>query len=100
MATKKFAQMTTKKLKALKETEKRMREYHPNYIALIRYNSMYYSYEKSAKEVRLLGGVRDYVTDTGDYICFPESLLDEVLTRLIKAGRGVLTCNIIEDKPQ
>ena len=88
------------KHEALKETEKRMREKHPDYISLIRYNGMYYSYGESAKNVRLLDGVRNYITDTGDYICFPESLLDEVLTKLIKAGRGVLTCDIIEDKPQ
>lgn len=88
------------KHEALKETEKRMREKHPNYIALIRYNGMYYSYEKSAKEVRLSDGVRNYITDPGDYICFPESLLDEVLTKLIKAGSGVLTCEIIEDVPE
>lgn len=88
------------KHEALKETENKMREKHPNYIALIRYNGMYYSYEKSAKEVRLSDGVRDYITDTGDYICFPESLLDDVLPKLIKAGRGVLTCDIIEDEPQ
>ena len=88
------------KHEALKETEKRMREKHPNYIALIRYNGMYYSYGESAKNVRLSDGVRDYITDPGDYICFPESLLDDVLSKLIKAGRGVLTCDIIEDKPQ
>lgn len=88
------------KHESLKETEKRMREKHPNYIALIRYNGMYYSYEKSAKEVRLSDGVRNYITDTGDYICFSKSLLDEVLTKLIKAGRGVLTCDIIEDVPE
>lgn len=88
------------KHEALKATEKRVREYHPNYIALIRYNGMYYSYGESAKNVRLSEGVRDYITDTGDYICFPESLLDDVLPKLIKAGRGVLTCDIIEDEPQ
>ena len=88
------------KHEALKETEKRMREKRPNYIALIRYNGMYYSYEKSAKEVRLSDGVRDYITDPGDYICFPESLLDDVLPKLIKAGRGVLTCDIIEGVPE
>lgn len=88
------------KHEALKETEKRMREKHPDYIALIRYNGMYYSYEKSAKEVRLSEGVRNYITDPGDYICFPESLLDDVLPKLIKAGRGVLTCDIIEDVPE
>ena len=88
------------KHEALKETEKRMREYHPNYIALIRYNGMYYSYGESAKNVRLSDGVRDYITDPGDYICFPESLLDDVLPKLIKAGRGVLTCDIIEDMPE
>lgn len=84
----------------LKATEKRMREYHPNYIALIRYNGMYYSYEKSAKEVRFVDGVLENITDTGDYICFPESLLDAILPKLIKAGRGVLTCDIIEDVPE
>lgn len=88
------------KHEALKETEKRMREKHPDYIALIRYNGMYYSYEKSAKEVRFVDGVLEHITDTGDYICFPESLLDEVLTKLIKAGIGVLTCDIIEDVPE
>ena len=88
------------KHEALKDTEKRMREYHPNYIALIRYNGMYYSYGESAKNVRLSDGVRNYITDTGDYICFPESLFDEVLPKLIKAGRGVLTCGIIEDVPE
>ena len=88
------------KHEALKETEKRMREYHPNYIALIRYNGMYYSYGESAKNVRLSDGVRDYITDPGDYICFPESLLDAILPKLIKAGRGVLTCDIIEDVPE
>lgn len=88
------------KHEALKATEKRMREKHPNYIALIRYNGMYYSYGESAKNVRLSGGVRNYITDPGDYICFPESLLDDVLPKLIKAGRGVLTCDIIEDEPQ
>ena len=88
------------KHEALKETEKRMREKHPNYIALIRYNGMYYSYGESAKNVRLSDGVRDYITDPGDYICFPESLLDDVLPKLIKAGRGVLTCEIIEDAPE
>ena len=85
---------------ALKETEKRMREKHPNYIALIRYNGMYYSYGESAKNVRLSDGVRNYITDPGDYICFPESLLDAILPKLIKAGRGVLTCDIIEDVPE
>ena len=85
---------------ALKYTEKRMREKHPNYIALIRYNGMYYSYGESAKNVRLSDGARDYITDTGDYICFPESLLDDVLPKLIKAGRGVLTCDIIEGVPE
>lgn len=88
------------KHESLKATEKRMREYHPNYIALIRYDGMYYSYGESAKNVRLSDGVRDYITDTGDYICFPESLLDDVLPKLIKAGRGVLTCDIIENEPQ
>ena len=88
------------KHEALKETEKRMREKHPDYISLIRYNGMYYSYGESAKNVRLSDGARNYITDTGDYICFPESLLDEVLTKLIKASRGVLTCDIIEDKPR
>ena len=88
------------KHEALKETEKRMREKHPNYIALIRYNGMYYSYEKSAKNVRLSDGVRNYITDPGDYICFPESLLDAILPKLIKAGSGVLTCDIIEDVPE
>lgn len=88
------------KHEALKETEKRMHEKHPNYIALIRYNGMYYSYEKSAKEVRFVDGVLDHITDTGDYICFPESLLDDVLPKLIKAGRGVLTCDIIDDVPE
>ena len=88
------------KHEALKETEKRMREKHPNYIALIRYNGMYYSYEKSAKEARFVDGVLEHVTDTGDYICFPESLLDAVLPKLIKAGREVLTCDIIEDVPE
>ena len=88
------------KQEALKETEKRMREKHPNYIALIRYNGMYYSYGESAKNVRLSDGVRDYITDPGDYICFPESLLDAILPKLIKAGRGVLTCDIIEDAPE
>ena len=88
------------KHEALKETEKRMREKHPNYIALIRYNGMYYSYGESAKNVRLSDGVRDYITDPGDYICFPESLLDDVLPKLIKAGCGVITCDIIEDEPQ
>ena len=85
---------------ALKYTEKRMREKHPNYIALIRYNGMYYSYGESAKNVRLSDGVRDYITDPGDYICFHESLLDAILPKLIKAGRGVLTCDIIEDAPE
>lgn len=88
------------KHEALKETEKRMREYHPKHIALIRYNGMYYSYGESAKEVRLSDGVRNYITDTGDYICFPESLLDAILPKLIKAGSGVLTCDIIEDVPE
>ena len=88
------------KHEALKETEKRMREKHPNYIALIRYNGMYYSYGESAKEVRFVDGVLEHIIDTGDYICFPESLLDEVLTKLIKAGSGVLTCDIIEDVPE
>lgn len=88
------------KHEALKETEKQMREYHPNYIALIRYNCMYYSYGESAKNVRLSDGVRDYITDPGDYICFPESLLDAILPKLIKAGRGVLICDIIEDVPE
>ena len=88
------------KHEALKETEKRMREKHPNYIALIRYNGMYYSYEKSAKEVRFVDGVLEHITDTGDYICFPESLLDAILPKLIKAGSGVLTCDIIEDVPE
>ena len=88
------------KHEALKETEKRMREYHPNYIALIRYNGMYYSYGESAKNVRLSDGVRNYITDTGDYICFPESLLDAILPKLIKAGSGVLTYDIIEDVPE
>ena len=84
----------------LKATEKRMREKHPNYISLIRYNGMYYSYGESAKAVRYVDGVLNIITDPGDYICFPESLLDDVLTKLIKAGRGVLTCDLIEDKPQ
>lgn len=88
------------KHETLKATEKKMREYHPDYIALIRYNGMYYSYGESAKNVRLSDGVRNYITDPGDYICFPESLLDDVLPKLIKAGRGVLTCDIIEDEPQ
>lgn len=88
------------KHESLAGTEKRMREYHPNHIALIRYNGMYYSYGESAKNVRLSDGVRNYITDTGDYICFPESLLDDVLPKLIKAGRGVLTCDIIENEPQ
>ena len=88
------------KHEALKETEKRMREKHPNYIALIRYNGMYYSYEKSAKEVRFVDGVLEHITDTGDYICFPESLLDAILPKLIKAGSGVLTCDIIDDVPE
>lgn len=88
------------KHESLKATEKRMREKRPDYIALIRYDGMYYSYGESAKNVRLSDGVRDYITDTGDYICFPESLLDDVLPKLIKAGRGVLTCDIIEDEPQ
>lgn len=88
------------KHEALKATEKRMREKRPDYIALIRYNGMYYSYGESAKNVRLSDGVRNYITDPGDYICFPESLLDDVLPKLIKAGRGVLTCDIIEDEPQ
>ena len=88
------------KHEALKYTEKRMREKHPDYISLIRYNGMYYSYGESAKEVRLSDGVRNYITDTGDCICFPESLLDDVLPKLIKAGRGVLTCDIIEDVPE
>lgn len=88
------------KHEALKATEKRMREKRPDYIALIRYNGMYYSYGESAKNVRLSDGVRDYITDTGDYICFPESLLDDVLPKLIKAGRGVITCDIIEYEPQ
>lgn len=88
------------KHEALEETEKRMREKRPDYIALIRYNGMYYSYGERAKNVRLSEGVRDYITDTGDCICFPESLLDDVLPKLIKAGRGVLTCDIIENEPQ
>ena len=88
------------KNEALNETEKRMREKHPNYIALIRYNGMYYSYGESAKNVRLSDGVRDYITDPGDYICFPESLLDAILPKLIKAGSGVLTYDIIEDVPE
>lgn len=88
------------KHEALKETEKRMREKRPDYIALIRYDEMYYSYGESAKEVRFVDRVLDCITDTGDYICFPESLLDDVLPKLIKAGRGVLTCDIIEDEPQ
>ena len=88
------------KHEALKETEKRMREKHPDYISLIRFNGMYYSYGESAKNVRLSDGVRDYITDPGDYICFPESLLDAILTKLIKTGRGVLTCDIIEDVPE
>ena len=88
------------KHESLAGTEKRMREYHPNHIALIRYNGMYYSYGESAKNVRLSDGVRDYITDPGDYICFPESLLDDVLPKLIKAGCGVITCDIIEDEPQ
>ena len=88
------------KHEALKATEKRMRVNRPDYIALIRYNGMYYSYGESAKNARLSDGVRDYITDPGDYICFPESLLEEVLTKLIKAGRGVLTCDIIEDVPE
>lgn len=54
----------------------------------------------SAKEVRFVDGVLEHITDTGDYICFPESLLDDVLPKLIKAGRGVLTCDIIEDVPE
>lgn len=88
------------KHEALKATEKRMREKRPDYIALIRYDGMYYSYGESAKEVRFVDRVLDYITDTGDYICFPESLLDDVLPKLIKAGRGVLTCYIIEDEPK
>lgn len=88
------------KHEALKETENRMREKRPDYIALIRYDGMYYSYGESAKEVRFVDRVLDYITDTGDYICFPESLLDDVLPKLIKAGRGVLTCDIIEDEPK
>lgn len=88
------------KHEALKDTEKRMREKRPGYIALIRYNGMYYSYGESAKNVSLSDGVRNYITDPGDYICFPESLLDAILPKLIKAGRGVLTCDIIEDVPE
>ena len=88
------------KHEALKATEKRMREKHPNYIALIRYNGMYYSYGESAKAVRYVDGVLNIITDPGDYICFPGSLLNEVLPKLIKAGRGVLTCDIIENMPE
>ena len=88
------------KNEALNETEKRMREKHPNYIALIRYNGMYYSYGESAKAVRYVDGVLNIITDPGDYICFPESLLDATLPKLIKAGSGVLTCDIIEDVPE
>lgn len=87
------------KHESLKETEKRMREKQPDYISLIRHNGMYYSYGESAKEVRFVDGVLEHITDPGDYICFPESLLDDVLPKLIKAGR-VLTCDIIEDEPQ
>ena len=88
------------KHEALKETENRMREKHPNYIALIRYNGMYYSYGESAKAVHYVDGVLNIITDPGDYICFPGSLLNEVLPKLIKAGRGVLSCDIIEDMPE
>ena len=61
---------------------------------------MYYSYGESAKAVRYVDGVLNVITDPGDYICFPESLLDEVLPKLIKAGRGVLTCDMIEKEPE
>ena len=88
------------KHEALKATEKRMREKHPDYISLIRYNGMYYSYGESAKAVRYVDGVLNIITDPGDYICFPQSLLDDVLPKLIKAGHGVLTCDIIEDVPE
>ena len=85
------------KNEALNETEKRMREYHPNYIALIRYGLMYYIAGDSAKQVRQIESVRDYIWDTGDIIAFEIEKLDDVLPKLIKAGRGVLTCDIIED---
>ena len=88
------------KNEALNETEKRMREYHPNYIALIRYGLMYYIAGDSAKQVRQIESVRDYIWDTGDIIAFEIEKLDDVLPKLIKAGRGVLTCNIIEDVPE
>ena len=84
----------------LERTEERMREKHPDYISLIRYNGMYYSYGESAKAVRYVDGVLNIITDPGDYICFPESLLDAILPKLIKAGHGVLTCDIIEDVPE
>ena len=88
------------KNEALNETEKRMREYHPNYIALIRYGLMYYIAGDSAKQVRQIESVRDYIWDTGDIIAFEIEKLDDVLPKLIKAGRGVLTCDIIEDVPE
>ena len=88
------------KNEALNETEKRMREYHPNYIALIRYGLMYYIAGDSAKQVRQIESVRDYIWDTGDIIAFEIEKLDDVLPKLIKAGRGVLTCDIIDDVPE
>lgn len=88
------------KNEALKETEKKMREKHPDYIALIRYGLMYYIVGDSAKQVRQIESVRDYIWDTGDIIAFEIEKLDDVLPKLIKAGRGVLTCDIIEDVPE
>ena len=88
------------KHEALKATEKRMREYHPNYIALIRFGIMYYIAGESAKQVRQIESVREYIWDTGDIIAFDIEKLDDVLPKLIKAGRGVLTCDIIENEPQ
>lgn len=85
------------KHEALEATEARMREYHQNYIALIQYGSMYYIVGESAKAVRQIKGIRDYICDNGDTMYFEIEKLDTVLPKIIQSGKGVLTCGHVAD---
>lgn len=83
---------------ALRIAEEKFREKYSGYIALILFDEMYYAYGQGAKKIRLTDGAHDYITDTGDYVCFPKAELGNVLPKLVATGYKVLTCGHIEAK--
>ena len=88
------------KTKALEYTEKKMRERYPGSIAIIRYGNKYYFVEESAKITRQIKDALRYICDDGGVMYCDAEQLDNIMPKLIRAGRRVIICGHVADVPK